>query len=190
MSLRARQAATALLRKHGIEAAPVDVRALAEREGVDVVFETMEDKVSGVLVRSGDDATIGVNRGHHPRRQRFTLAHELGHYVLHEGESPALGEGDQMVGGVAGTHTSVFADSNLTIYPRDENASKGASKLEIEANAFAAELLMPRSWLQSHLASGAYDLYDEASMRKLAAIFGVSEQALTIQLVKHKLLEM
>lgn len=69
------------------------------------------------------EATAGlivVEASHHPHRQRFTIAHELGHYVLHYRQGGAGFYGDT-------------ADTLL-----DDHAT-----LEAEANAFAAELLMP-----------------------------------------------
>ena len=39
--------------------------------------------MSAVLVQKAKTATIGVNALHHPNRQRFSVAHELGHYLMH-----------------------------------------------------------------------------------------------------------
>jgi len=58
------------------------------------------------------------------------------------------------------------------------------SAQEIEANAFAAELLMPEKLLTEMIHSKPFDAFDEGAVRRLAAQFGVSAQALTIRLTK------
>ena len=67
---------------------PVDVDSVAQSYGIEIRKDDVSDKLSGFLVRStkGGNPIIGVNCKHHPNRQRFTIAHELGHYLLHEGE--------------------------------------------------------------------------------------------------------
>ncbi len=65
-------------------------------------------------------------------RQRFTIAHELGHFFLHRASS------------------TVFVDA-APIFFRDESSSNGSQREEIEANAFAAELLMPEDAIRQRL---------------------------------------
>lgn len=74
----ARAAAAALLAEQGITSPPVDVIAIAEALGLEVVYASLGD-VDGEL----REARIRVNKDHHPVRQRFTIAHELGHHRLH-----------------------------------------------------------------------------------------------------------
>ncbi len=163
-----RQRATALLREQGVRTTPVDVTTLAERLGISVVAQPMEEAVSGVLVVRDGRAAIGVNQAHHPHRQRFTIAHELGHYLLHSGD------------------TRLFVDAGLTFY-RDDSSADGTYAQEIEANAFAAELLMPEHLLKQCLGNQKVDLHDDLAVARLAARFGVSGQALTIRLINLKL---
>lgn len=109
----------------------VDVKSLAEKYGVRVRddFEFKDPSVSGFLYRSEDGKTfIAVNSNHLPARQRFTIAHELGHFFLHSNERVHVDE-----------HETVSA----MIHFRDEESSKATRINEIEANGFAAELLMP-----------------------------------------------
>jgi Zn-dependent peptidase ImmA (M78 family) len=160
----ARRRAQALLRRLGSGDLPVDVRALAAELGVTVVSQPLEATVSGVLVLRNGYAAIGVNDGHHPRRQRFTIAHELGHFVLHR-------EADRL-----------FVDESLTFY-RDQQSAEGLYEREIAANAFAAELLMPEVSLRAILGDRPIDLHDDTAIQHLAARFDVSVQALTIRLV-------
>ncbi len=60
---------------------PIDVERLATLLGFQIVeIQSAGDELSGLV--SPRHKIIGVNANHHPRRQRFTLAHELGHIIL------------------------------------------------------------------------------------------------------------
>lgn len=164
---RAKQTALKILKKYECSI-PVDVESIALSEGVLIRKEELEDTVSGMLVIKDNQAVIGVNSTHHPNRQRFTIAHEFGHYLLHRNLA------------------SVFFDESLVFF-RDKEASTGNKYQEIEANTFAAELLMPESVLKERIIEqplDAFDESDESAVRKLAAEFKVSVQALTIRLTK------
>jgi len=67
----------------------IDVEAKAREFNVQVRYASLEVGVSGQLIKldtkSGDDWEIVVNEEHSSNRQRFTIAHELGHYFLHRG---------------------------------------------------------------------------------------------------------
>jgi Zn-dependent peptidase ImmA (M78 family) len=168
MSKRAEQAAQKLLKHYG-ETLPVNVAEIAQACGISIRMEKLEDTVSGMLVIKGNKVTIGVNANHHHNRQRFTIAHELGHYLLHKGAS------------------GVFFDEALMFF-RNKLSSEGTQAQEIEANAFAAELLMPESLLKEQIAIQPIDAFDDAAVLRLAAQFGVSTQALIIRLTKLGLL--
>jgi hypothetical protein len=71
----ARERAQELLRVHDVQQPPVDVRSIAEREGINVLFEQLEDRISGFVVRRGDITSNGVNSDHHIKRQSIKLAH-------------------------------------------------------------------------------------------------------------------
>src|SRR3954470_14000587 len=73
-----------LLQQYGQAGPPVRVETLARRLKVDVRSGDLGE-ISGLLVRSGDSAIIGTNSTQSRVRQRFTIAHELGHFLLHEG---------------------------------------------------------------------------------------------------------
>jgi Zn-dependent peptidase ImmA (M78 family) len=144
---------------------PVDVDAVAGFLGLSVLQEDLEESVSGMLVVKDSHGVIGVNGHHHANRRRFTTAHEIGHYLLHR------------------SGASVFVDA-APVFFRDEVSSAGTERQEIEANAFAAELLMPKERLHERVDGMALDLYDDATVQKLARSFSVSAQALTIKLVR------
>ena len=156
----ASSAAATLLAKHSIRKQPVNVEAMARKEGLDVVFHDMEDKVSGLLITNAQKSVIVVNVRHHPKRQRFTIAHELGHFMLHRSK-PA-----------------VFVDNHL-VHFRSE--SETTDRREVEANAFAANLLMPAKMVEKDFLSGGGDLLDEDTLRNVAERFEVSVQALAIR---------
>lgn len=155
----------ALLSTYGVKQPPVDVRAIAESQGITVVFEEMEDSVSGFLIQRSDAIVIGVNASHHPNRQRFTLAHELAHHHLHPGTP------------------TVYID-NTMLHFRGEDIYESPDPNEIEANSFAAALLMPEEFLKSDVAGRRMDIADEQAVRALARRYEISPQALTIRLLE------
>jgi Zn-dependent peptidase ImmA (M78 family) len=124
----AEKSAIQLLEDQGISSPPVPVEDLARGLGADLAYEVFESNISGMLYRSEGRKLIAVNSTHPSVRQRFTVAHEIGHLRLHKGRP-------------------VYIDRLDRINWRD-----GASDLEeIAANAFAAELLMPRKFLQDEV---------------------------------------
>lgn len=164
-----RDVAERLLREHGQRQAPIRVKDIAEAIGIEVKLERVDDKLSGFLYRDAKAAraVIGANRSHHPNRMNFTIAHELGHYLLHEAESVHLDE----------------RKSGYTLQKRDENSATGENINEREANLFAAELLMPARYLEKDLKGKHVDLLaDSDFLKELAQKYGVSVQALTIRL--------
>lgn len=155
------------LRKFDLLSVPVDVEAVAERLGARVVFDDMEDDVSGFLLREKGVATIAINKQHHPNRQRFTLAHECGHLFLH------AHEGDRL-----------WIDK--TLFFRD-GSNTGDHFSEIQANQFAAGLLMPEQLLRESL--GEEGPVNDFDVVRLAFRFQVSERAMTVRLVSLGLLQ-
>src|SRR3712207_1001226 len=81
---RTTEAAVELLEEARVYKPPVPVERLARLRGVQVRYEPLEGDLSGMLFREGNRAIIGVNALHPKARQRFTIAHELGHLELHE----------------------------------------------------------------------------------------------------------
>lgn len=127
---------------------PLNVHAVAEYLGVEVVEELMDDDISGYLEFKSGRWFAGINALHHENRQRFTLAHELGHFVLHRNSK------------------SRFVDQT---FARREGAR---NSMESEADSFAAQLLMPENDVRLKISQGITDLRD------LAATFRVSSLAM------------
>lgn len=141
-----------------IRIAPVDVLGAAKRLGIDIYSAPLAEKVSGVLLRDPAYRTpsgfvILVDQDEPSYRQRFTAAHELGHFVLHR---DSVGERNE--------------DNYLL---RSENMS---NRQEVEANKFAASLLMPMDLIQGEMNRG------NSSVSGLANTFGVSPTAMSIRL--------
>jgi Zn-dependent peptidase ImmA (M78 family) len=165
MTARARWAtgyARRLINELDINDAPVGVKEIAERNGVEVVEEVFPDNISGALHRGPERSVIAVNKAHSETRQRFTISHELGHYFLHR-DSPAFYDVQHQIG-------SHF---------RAKVTGTQWDPKEVEANKFAAELLMPRKLLIARVRSSA-----EVNAVKLAAEFKVSPEAMTYRLAE------
>jgi hypothetical protein len=141
-----------------------------------VVIETeIEDGVSGMLVpldkpNAGRSWAIVVNKNHPKTRRRFTIAHELGHIVLHEFRAP-------------------HADRSYKLRFRDGRSSDGSISEEIEANQFAAEVLMPRAMFLERIVKYGleYAGLDEDdstahAISEIAAEFHVSKAAVSVRI--------
>lgn len=160
-----------LLSKSSIQTPPVPVEAIAKTLGAEVRYQPGDDDLSGFLLRDHKQqrAVIGVNSAHHENRQKFTIAHEIGHFLLHEWE---------------GVHVD-GSDRGFQVKHRDEKSSAGTDIEEQEANFFAAALLMPAKFLKHDLSKiKKLDLLDDnnLALTELAKRYEVSIQALTFRL--------
>lgn len=161
-----RQIVERLLADQGIMSAPIPIEKVAESHGPRVVRSPADDDLSGFIYRDAknDVTVIGVNETHHPNRQAFTIAHELGHHLLHDLED-------------------VHVDRGFSVKLRSRKASEGTSIEEKEANLFAAEILMPTEFLEKDLRDVEdVDLVDEGVIAALARRYRVSTQAMTFRL--------
>ena len=140
----------------------LDLDALCAARGITIVRKDLNDELSGMALIEGDRKFVVVNSRHHPNRQRFTVAHELAHHAMHE----------------AYLRTNIHVDK--AVLRRDGLAAEGVEIKEIEANAFAAELLMPRKFMGSF---ANLDLSDDRAIRVVAREFGVSQAAFTYRLM-------
>jgi Zn-dependent peptidase ImmA (M78 family) len=155
-----------LLQAHGAKERPVPVERIVNALGLIVRRSPAEDDLSGFLYRDreSNNATIGINSTHQSNRQRFTLAHELGHFLLHDQDA-------------------IHVDRRFEIRLRNAKSSEGTDNEEKEANLFAAELLMPKGLIETDIAKvEQVDLEDEESLTRMAAEYGVSTQALIFRL--------
>jgi len=152
---------------------PVNVKAIADCLGVKLVERPNlrhpdHGDVSGLLLRKRGLTVCVINADQHPKRRRFTIAHELGHFLLHPPQES-------------------YVDARFTVDARGETASEGTVHQEIEANAFAAELLMPECMVRAAVA-GPIDVFNDDRVQELAKEFKVSSQAMTYRLINLDLL--
>jgi Zn-dependent peptidase ImmA (M78 family) len=158
-----RDQAQALLARFAVSRPPIPITTIAEGLGIDIVKQRYPDSsYSGFYLRKGAKRVIGVNANHSEARQRFTIAHELGHVLLL-------------------AHDDLHVDGTFRL--RDATSSQGTDRHEVEANFFAAELLMPETMLHDAVRRrGGIDPDDERQIKELAKLFGVSTHALLIRL--------
>ncbi|UWQ52739.1 ImmA/IrrE family metallo-endopeptidase [Leisingera caerulea] len=133
---------------------PIPVLEIAEQNGVNVVFADFgenSEAVSGFC--DFRNARIYVNSADLPERQSFTMAHELGHWLLHR---------------------TIYEQSpeSYPVLPRFSNPNRH-DPLEKEANKFAACLLVPERLLAP---------VKNAPVSALAGVFGVSRTMMEYRL--------
>ena len=139
---------------------PIKMSTLARALGLNVRSATLAAGISGELRPDPERPgrfIIRVNRHDSPRRQRFTVAHELGHFLLHR---------DHIGNGIK---DDVLYRSTLS------------DRREAEANRIAADILMPNRLVQERIGRArAMQVVDVVGY--LAEQFDVSETAMKIRL--------
>lgn len=155
------------------EAPPINVERIAKSLNLKVLYADLGPNVSGLLVSDGTEAQICIQESDAEVRQRFTIGHEIGHHFLRH----------QFEGG-----EHVHVDQGNYISERGARASDGVDPKEIEANQFAACLLMPSKFVHEKVTElGGGPLLDH-HVSRLAEAFKVSDQAMTIRLTTLGLL--
>lgn len=168
MSMRIEKRAERVLAMAGVETAPVPVERVARSLGIKVKRTDLGDDCSGILVRNGNRAVIGVNSQHSVNRRRFSIAHEIGHFDLHSGET--------------------YIDRGYRVHFRDLESGSGTKREEMEANAFAAALLMPAKLVRDAFEKQPFELAEDDDLGILARKFRVSTQAMTYRLMKLRII--
>lgn len=153
-------AARKLLKKAAITEAPVPIRQLATRCGINVVPALFSNEISGVLLDLDNGPVIGFNSAHAPVRQRFSIAHELAHFILDH-------------------HDHFHIDLSDAAHHGDAPGYNWED--ERKANQFAAEVLMPDA-----LVVQAYE--EDPDLNRIAKAFKVSREAMGWRLVNLGLL--
>jgi Zn-dependent peptidase ImmA (M78 family) len=151
---------------------PVPIHLVAARLNLTLEAAALGGKVSGMLVVEGDQGAIGYNSAHARVRQRFTISHEIAHYLLHARRSGKA---------------QLFIDKQVT-YRRDDQSSAGVNREEIEANQLGAALLMPRGLVQLEIRAQDLDLDDSEAIDLLAKRFQVSTAAMSNRLQNLRML--
>ncbi len=148
-----------IIRAHQ-KAIPVCVITLADALGVPVYYaDEWEDDLSGMIIKdkknqyqSSSNYAIFVNKSHSEARQRFTIAHELAHFLLHKDK---IGDG--------------ISDDALY-------RSVLSNKIEVVANKLAANILMPWDLVTNAMQDGV------ETLEELSKLFRVSKSAMAIRL--------
>jgi Zn-dependent peptidase ImmA (M78 family) len=139
--------ASQLLKKHGFDGPPIDSEFIAEQEGVDVVYVEFSSEGNELLHGYLDIESnrIVVNANDPVEEKLFTIAHELGHFILHK----SYAEGQGYIPRLKKAHIHKMSDLQM--------------EKEDEADRFAVQLTVPKSMLER---------YDQVVPRsKLASLF-------------------
>lgn len=157
-----------LLEKTGVTVMPIDLDRIAEYLGLKIDPRPLEDEYSGFLVVK--DKTVVVNSLHPHTRRRFTIAHEIGHFLLHSKKADV----------------PVFIDQKQFYFRQAATGVPVNRRQEREADEFAAELLMPQQFVtdyikehQEYLPNGDTN---NNGIKALADEFDVSRQAMAFRL--------
>lgn len=151
-----------LLNQMKLDVTPVPVEEIATKLQIKIGREPSED-FSGILIRKDGKALIGINSTESHVRQRFTIAHELGHFLLHPNKA-------------------TFVDY------RDNQKDIMRTPREKQANAFAAALLMPRTRLVKDVKLKFKNGIYEEDLTELASEYEVSAEAMKYRLLNLNLL--
>lgn len=156
-----------VLEAHDIYTLPVDPIIIANNLGIKVYAEDYDpfngDIVSGAIVKHENGSIeIYVNKNDSYERQRFTIAHELGHYFIHLQNAPSFERVDM--------HRATGYSTSM---PQ-----------EVEANNFAASLLMDRNMvIEKFVLTKDFNFSELKSIEYLANLFGVSKSAMQYRLI-------
>lgn len=140
---------------------PISVEEIAKHYHIQIRKSPSND-FSGLLYRKEDNAFMAINSKESKVRQRFTIAHELGHFILH-------------------TNKITFVDF------RDTPEQSNKSPKEREANQFAASLLMPKHLLERDVKALNVSSISEHEVFFLAERYNVSKEAMTYRLLNLNL---
>lgn len=140
----------------------IDVVELAHSFGIEVYGRDFQDKTSSFIeFNENGRFNIYVNKHHSKERQRFSIAHEIAHYILHK---------DEII------NNKKVARENITSLSKEK---------EIKADNLAAEILMPEKWIEKFLKKlkiNKKQKLDESIIRKVAKKFNVSAPASIVRL--------
>lgn len=150
-----------ILRQNPHLSYPTPLERFVELAGIESISELTTDGFEGMLITNAEKSrgAIMVKAGVSPRRRRFTVAHELGHFLLpwHRQER--------------------FSCKSSDI--KDSGTSRANSleqvNIETEANAFASELLMPSSAFKSFIDD--FETPTLVGLSRLSDTFDVSFEA-------------
>ncbi len=123
----------------GLDTIPLDAKGVAEKLGIRVEYISLKEGLSGILYKDKESNSwvLHVNKEHHPNRQRYTIAHELGHFCLHR-------------------HLKQRFEDKIFFRGGEPN------KPEWQANEFASSILMPEREFKDMIRSGVRNVEELA----------------------------
>lgn len=157
----ARQMARKVLKDCGISKPPIDLKLILKEKGYEYIeVDTFMDSVDALFLENEGSIYAAVNSKHHIHRQRFSLAHELGHILLN--------------------HNLDYYSVEISLdNPPSEKKHTGAERAyETEANNFAGELLVPLELLKK-------EFKKNPDLKSISKAFWVSEQVASIAVSNH-----
>jgi predicted transcriptional regulator len=132
----------------------VSIEAIIERDpNLDLVFKDLGGNDAYIKRIENDRFEIAINVKHHPNRQRFSMAHEYAHYLLHRSKIDQMPEGEK-----------ILHRNNIR------------NPIEYQANSFAAELLMPAELVRAAFRESG------GSLKRMSDILRVSKESLRYRL--------
>lgn len=140
---------------------PIKLGGIAQDLNVAVKVSSMNTGVSGSIRCEGGEYIIRVNRHEARERQRFTIAHELAHFLLHR---------------------AIIDSSPNGITDNVLYRSGAPERIEYEANRLAADIVMPMHLVEMVLQEEFNGIVTDATIESLAARFQVSKAAMEIRL--------
>lgn len=161
------------LLKYKLMDTPINLSSLAKKMKIKIEHQDLSDDVSGFLLKKDGKNIIGVNENHPAVRRRFTVAHEIGHYKLHNVESPIFV--DYFYRG-----SMLRTKESEKIYRSTHKSNNPA--MEKQANFFAANILMPKKLIQYEIEKLNDSLSYDDKLYKLSDVFEVSTQAMDYRL--------
>jgi len=147
---------------------PVNIEAVIRALGIELDKKAnLNSAIAGQIQKLSDGKyKISVNKAEHYFRQRFTMAHELGHYIFHR---PLIGDGVDDDKLYRSTEAGDFYNTKIQQYH------------ETEANKFAASILMPAPLVKK-------DWDENPDLKYLANLWQVSPSAMKIRLKSLRIL--
>lgn len=145
---------------------PIQIEKTVEYYGINIEKVDMPHGQAGVIEIANDAAGMVINKQDSYVRQRFTIAHELGHFIScrYQGKTDRISE-----------------SNDVLQYSRNEDSSSGFDPEEVFANKFAASILMPKIKIME------IDKIDTLTIDELALLFEVSTQAMRYRLESLKI---
>jgi Zn-dependent peptidase ImmA (M78 family) len=128
---------------------PIDITKIIRNYGIEQRLCELPDNEAGAIIISEDFSAMLINQKDNLKRQRFTAAHELGHFISYR----------------------YRGETGTRIDRRNLDSSSGKDIEEIFANKFAAAILMPITMVKK-----ALNITED--IIKLAILFNVSAEAM------------